>query len=127
MPYVCSCDGLRLACGFSIAHTDLLALRTLLRLLQITILSSGAHHAASASHLMANKHVGAPHDYQCNVDLVMLHPFAGHADLQTIHSAHMSRHMHSFCYAENLDDCYTSDPDASFRACLPVVFAPGAC
>lgn len=34
MPYVCSCDGLCLACGLLLAHTDMLALRTLLRLLQ---------------------------------------------------------------------------------------------
>ncbi len=76
---------------------------------------------------MANKHVGAPCDDQCNVDLVMLHPFADNADLQMVDSAYKSRHMHSFCYAKSLDDCCTSDSGASFRACLPVALAPGTC
>ena len=124
MPYVCSCDALCLACGLLIAHTDLLALRTLLRLLQET----SAHHAASdsVSQLVADKHVGAPCVYRRHVDLVMLYPFADYADLQTVDSAYMLRHVRSFCYAKNLDDCCTSDSDASFRACLPVALAPGA-
>jgi len=106
MPYVCSCDALCLACGLLIAHTDLLALRMLLRLLQET----SEHHAAfnSVSQLVADK------------------PFADYADLQTVDSAYMLRHVRSFCYAKNLDDCCTSDSDASFRACLPVALAPGA-
>lgn len=128
MPYVCSCDTLCLACGLLIAHTDLLDLRMLLRLLQETSLSSCTHHAASdsASRLIADKHVGAPCVYQCNAALVMLYPFADHADLQVVDSAYMLRHRHSFCYAKHLDDHCTSDSDASFTACLPVALAPGA-
>ncbi len=87
------------------------------------------HHAASdsASQLIANKHVVTPCVYQCNVDLVMLHPFADNADLQTIDSSYALTHAHSFCYANTLDDYHTSDSDASFRAYLPVALAPGAC